>query len=98
MALWPAPAQRAHAHEAVATAAELSLTHGELVISRGLLSPLWLQYRFCTCGWVLGPYSLLTCWLPLYALCGRASREEERRSFTLLLTSTAIVYQHKLYR
>jgi hypothetical protein len=73
----------------------MSFTHGEAVIASAHLSEKWLQYRMCTCMWAAAHISLL--WAPIYALFGGSCRREERNSFKLVLTPTALHFQQMSY-
>ena len=73
----------------------MSFTHGEAVIASAHLSEKWLKYRMCTCMWAAAHISLL--WAPIYSLFGGSCRREERNSFKLVLTPTALHFQQMSY-
>ena len=71
--------------------------HDEEVILRGALSDKWGKYRACSCFLAVAPtFILCPCGLA-YLLCGGSCREEEKRSFELVLTPTALNYVQKTY-
>jgi len=71
--------------------------HDEEALLRAQLSDKWGKFRACSC-FIGTAASFIFCPCGLaYLLCGGSCREEEQRSFELVLTPTALNYAQKTY-